>query len=146
MKAIIYSIFAGLLLLSFTSFVNPQETVVLVGITNIRSDKGEIQLGVYKDQETFDKEKEYKMYHFTKDKMKGNVLVVKLRLEPGDYGIALLDDENRNGEMDFSLLIPKEGYGFSNYYHKGLKRPDFDNFKFTVGTNTAKVQVKMKYM
>ena len=49
---------------------------------------------------------------------------------------------------DNSLIgIPKEGFGFSDYYHSTLKRPKFDDFKFTVNEDqTKRILVKIKYM
>lgn len=54
--------------------------------------------------------------------------------------------KNNNGEMDFGLMLPKEGFGFSNYIHSGLSRPDFEDFQFTVGTQSTKVKIQTKYM
>lgn len=139
-------IFIVPLFIGFTSFMNPPKTTVLVGITNLRSSNGSIQLGIYKDNESFQHEKEYMLKRFPKDNMKGNALVIKLELPPGEYGIALLDDENDNSKMDYGLVLPKEGFGFSNYYHSGLSRPKFEKFSFKVGQSTTKVRVKIKYM
>ena len=60
----------------------------------------------------------------------------------------IMDDENFNGKMDYSFLgIPKEGFGFSNYYHTGLTKPKLNSFAFEVLANkNTKVEVKMKYM
>jgi uncharacterized protein (DUF2141 family) len=34
-------------------------------------------------------------------------------IKPGNYAIAVIHDENRNGELDTNMFgIPKEGYGF----------------------------------
>jgi uncharacterized protein (DUF2141 family) len=44
-----------------------------------------------------------------------------------------LDDENSTGKMEYNMFgIPREGFGFSNYYHKGLLKPHFDAFSFSV--------------
>ena len=50
--------------------------------------------------------------------------------------------------MDYNFLgIPKEGFGFSNYYHTGLTKPKLNSFAFEVLENkNTKVEVKMKYM
>ena len=59
-----------------------------------------------------------------------------------------MDDENFNGKMDYNFIgIPKEGFGFSNYYHSGLTKPKLKSFAFEVIENkNTKVEVKMKYM
>ena len=74
--------------------------------------------------------------------------MVEVKLETGKYGISLMDDENFNGKMDFNFIgIPKEGFGFSNYYHTGLTKPNLKLFEFEVLVNKIpKVEVAMKYM
>ncbi|MDX1628565.1 MAG: DUF2141 domain-containing protein [Fulvivirga sp.] len=32
----------------------------------------------------------------------------------GNYGISVVQDENKNGEIDMGFMGPEEGYGFSN--------------------------------
>jgi uncharacterized protein (DUF2141 family) len=50
------------------------------------------------------------------------VLSVQLKLEQGEFGIALIDDENENSELDRnSIKVPKEGFGFSDFYLEQLK-------------------------
>jgi len=145
-QGLLLTISTAIVFLGFSSFRVPQKTTVLIGITNLRSEKGSIQMGIYKDDESFQEEKEFMLKRFSKKNMKGNILVVKMQLEPGEYGFALLDDENDNGKMDYGIMLPKEGFGFSNYYHKGMKRPHFEQFKFNVGQHTTRVKVKVKYM
>ena len=52
--------------------------------------------------------------------------VVWDNLPPGDYGVAVIHDENRNARLDRNLIgIPKEGFGFANNPHVGLSAPSF---------------------
>ena len=80
--------------------------------------------------------------------MKNGTLKVKLDLEFGEYGLSLLDDENNNTKMDYNFIgLPKEGFGFSNYYHTGFTKPHFNTFKFKhLKNNLAKVVIKVRYM
>ena len=105
-------------------------------------------MGIYKDDVSFDKEIAYKKAQAFKTKISNGTLLVEVKLEPGKYGISLLDDENFNGKMDYNFIgIPKEGFGFSNYYHSGLTKPKLKSFLFEVIENkNTKVEVKMKYM
>lgn len=53
-------------------------------------------------------------------------VVVWDSLPPGDYGVAVIHDENRNAKLDRNLIgIPKEGFGFANNPHVGLSAPPF---------------------
>lgn len=103
-------------------------------------------LGFYKDQKSFDDEKEFLLKTFPKEQVKNGTLTVTVSLEPGTYGIAMLDDENSNGEMDYGWVLPEEGFGFSNYYHTGLTKPTLDKFDFVVGNQPTEVGIKVKYM
>ncbi|GAB4288590.1 MAG: hypothetical protein Kow0068_14300 [Marinilabiliales bacterium] len=121
---------------------------VKVVISGLRNTKGQIVMGIFKDDESFNEEKPFMNKVFPKTNIKDNVLICSLTLKPGVYGISILDDENCDGEMNYNLLgIPLEGYGFSNYCHKGLTKPHFDNFKFMVtNTETRKILIKVQYM
>jgi uncharacterized protein (DUF2141 family) len=122
--------------------------VISVTIKDIKTPNGQILMGIYKDDVSFDKEIAYKKVQAFKTKIANGTLVVEVKLEPGKYGISLMDDENFNGKMDYNFIgIPKEGFGFSNYYHSGLSKPKLNSFLFEVIENkNMKVEVKMKYM
>jgi uncharacterized protein (DUF2141 family) len=52
--------------------------------------------------------------------------VVWEHVPPGDYGVAVIHDENRNARLDRNFIgIPKEGFGFANNPHVGLSAPPF---------------------
>ena len=63
----------------------------------------------------------------------------------GVYGLALLDDENKNTKMDYGWLLPKEGFGFGDYYHTKWSAPHFNDFKFYLNTDRS-VLMKIRYM
>ncbi len=69
-----------------------------------------------------------------------------IKIQTWENAKRLLDDENADGEMEYSWIgLPREGYGFSNYYHTGLIKPSFYDFDFILGKKNKFVQVKMKY-
>lgn len=117
-----------------------------VKITNIRNDKGWIQLQIYKDEKSFEDEKPWKQTHISKKDFNGNGLVYRISGFPeGTYGLALLDDENKNEEMDYKWLMPTEGFGFSDYYHTGWSKPVFNSFKFDFNADKT-VEMKIRYI
>lgn len=133
----------------FYSFINPSsepQTIVPLKITNIRSTEGNIVLGFYKDNTSFSKREPFMSKTYSKKHLKNGVVVYNIELPNGTYGIALLDDENKNGKVDYGFILPNEGFGFSNYYHKGLTSPSFERFAFKVDGSGKEVLVKMKYM
>src|SRR4030066_1427377 len=136
-----------LLLLIFSAItLNAQKVEVI--ITGIRSEKGQIAIGIFKDNETFRKEEPYLSKKFEKTGISKGEMKVQFSLEPGTYGLSLLDDENSNGKMEYKILgIPREGFGFSDYYHTGIKKPKFESFKFTINKDqTKKITIRIRYM
>lgn len=121
---------------------------VQLTIKGIRSTKGTLQIGIFKDNDSFKKEKSYKELKFTKANIINGILTVTFDFEPGKFGFALLDDENNNGKMDYNFIgFPLEGFGFSNYYHRGLTKPDFNVFSFTLNKNiNQKIVIDIRYM
>ena len=118
-----------------------------LNISGIGSLEGRLLIGIFKDQESFRKELYYKQLIIPKSDVSEKSLTITLDMEPGVYGFTLLDDENSNGKMDFNFIgIPREGYGFAEYYHKGLTRPHFDLFKQEILKNKKyRFEIKIKY-
>ncbi len=124
----------------------PNNYTITVGIANIRNKNGNIQLQIYRDQQTFAKETPWKVYYIPKKDMKGSTLIYQLTgFSPGTYGIAVLDDENSNTKMDYGIMMPKEGFGFGDFYLGGWSRPKFDDFKFRLNGNKT-VKVLLRYV
>ena len=117
-----------------------------VEITNIQNNKGKIVLAVFKDNDSFRKEEAFLKKSYHKNNLKMGEMTVKIKLGQGIYGITILDDENNDGKMKYNLIgLPKEGYGFSNFYHKGMSRPNLEDFNFIVNKKNKTIHVKLKY-
>ncbi|MDP4798318.1 MAG: DUF2141 domain-containing protein [Crocinitomicaceae bacterium] len=150
MKRFVFALLLMCLVFVNASFVNvvPSENghTLIVQIGNIRNSKGTIQLQLYKNQATYSKETPWKEYYVSKDDLNNKKLVYRITgLESGIYGVAILDDEDKDKKMKFSWMIPDEGFGFSDYYHVGMSRPKFDDFKFNL-TGDKTVKVIIRYM
>lgn len=125
-----------------------QQVSFKIEINNLKSSDGSIIVSVFKDQKSFKDEEPMKRVVISK---KGNMInktfKTDLTLPPGTYGIAVVDDENNDGKMNFNWMgIPKEGFGFSDYYHTGLSRPVFSDFSFDLAERRGVMNIKMKYM
>ena len=118
-----------------------------VHISGIRNNSGVIQLVFYTTSESFEKEKPMLTKIIPKTGMVNGTLSASYTgLKPGTYGVAILDDENTNQKMDYGLILPKEGFGFSDYYHTGMSRPKFAQFSFILGTADKTVQIRIRYL
>jgi len=136
----------GLLIDSTPNAVKVNDHNVKVVIEGVRSDKGKIVIAVFKDQEGFKNKNPVKRVELNKSELEGDEIV--LSLDAGIYGISVLDDENNNNKMDYNFLgMPKEGFGFSNYYHTGLSKPHFDKFKFEIkNTSVELIEIRLRYI
>ena len=144
MKTLIISIFLLLLLPAST---NDNQNVE-VTITGIRNTEGQMVIGVFRDDESFRKEQSYRELRYSKKDVSDSEMKVQFTIPPGTYGISILDDETGDGIMEYNFLgMPKEGFGFSDYYHTGLKLPKFDAFKFDLVEGQKKsIIVRIRYI
>ena len=130
-----------------TDFICQESKTLLINFSNLRNNKGYIRAGIYLDNNSFQDELPTRTISFKKEKAKNGKLKAEILINEGEYGIAVLDDENNNGKMDYKFFIPQEGYGFSNYIHSTLQKPNFVQFKFTVRKMIInEVNIPMKYI
>jgi uncharacterized protein (DUF2141 family) len=118
-----------------------------VHIKNIQRAKGQVCVAVFADAAAFQSEKAIWQTKCAKKMVSNGSLDLTISIHVGKYGLSVLDDENMSGKMEYNLLgIPREGFGFSNYYHRGFCKPAFDDFCFIVEKDETKViTVYMKY-
>ena len=134
------------LLLHLAVQVKAQTGKLIVHISNIKNTKGSMRLGLYQSEKEYKKEDSEIKKIVKKSIVKNGEMSIEMPINTGEYGIALLDDENDNGKMDFRFFMPTEGYGFSNIYHEGLAMPDYKKITFRIEKDkTTKVFVKVKY-
>jgi len=134
-----------ILILSSLQILTAQ--ILDVHIQNIRNTKGQLCIAVFTDEAGFKDEKTYWETKCHKTLIINGCFELKIELKPGKYGVSVLDDKNWNGKMEYNLFgIPREGFGFSNYYQRGICRPIFEDFSFILEKNETKsINIKMKY-
>ncbi len=137
-------LFSSSLLMSFGKTPAAEGPVTII-VDNIRSAKGSIAIGLYKDQQSFSQEKPFQKIIVPKKDYRNQQVRFQIQLPTGTYGIALLDDENDNKKMDYSFAFPKEGYGFSNHEHRGWSKPSFSNFDFYHNGQASTVRITVQY-
>ena len=105
-------------------------------IKNIRNAKGRLSIGVFKDADSFEKEKPYKIILIPKKELVGGTVKASIELEPGVYALSILDDENSDYKMEYNMVgLPKEGFGFANYYHGDFSKPNFKQFLVVINSS-----------
>lgn len=136
-------------LLACLFFLNSGLTAqtLTIHVANIRSSAGSLKIQFFTSAQSFDNEKPaFSRIVSKKDMFQGHLVLSLTDIKPGLYGVALLDDENNNQKMDYGLVLPKEGFGFSDYYHTGMSRPVFDKFDFIFGNGPKSVTIKIRYV
>ncbi|MXV38137.1 DUF2141 domain-containing protein [Flavobacteriaceae bacterium Ap0902] len=120
-----------------------QTAKINIEVDGITNNQGNIGIALYNNANDFT----IKEYRATKVKAKqGKVYAAFDEIPAGEYGIAILHDENKNDKMDFNMIgIPKEDYGFSNNPAIVLSKPKFKEVAFPVKKGESKkVKIKLK--
>jgi uncharacterized protein (DUF2141 family) len=118
-----------------------------IEIAGIRNDKGTLRIGVFMSQEGFRDEKPEYEFSLSKAGLENGRIALQIELPAGKYGISVLDDENSDGRMNYNLLgIPREGFGFSGYISRGMKKPRFSDFSFDLRSEVNVIKVRMRYV
>jgi len=105
---------------------------VIINIDGLRNDKGQIAIGIFKNDYNFQNELPDDGFLFDKADMVDGKMTIQFYLPPGEtYGVAYLDDENDDRVMNYNWLgLPKEGFGMGGHYPGGLFKPSFEDFSF----------------
>ena len=110
-----------------------EEKKIIVQVTNVTSEEGQIILAIYNSSENYDKR-----IAFQEVKLKPEIdtVIFETNVPDGEYLVMLVHDINNNGKLDTSFIgMPKEPVGLSNYDGKGIPGK-FKKHKFSVNENT----------
>jgi len=114
---------------------------LVVKITGIRSAEGNIRLAVRTDETSI-----AAAQIATIDPKTLTAEAVFENLPLGDYGVALIHDENKNEKLDFTDFgMPLEGYGHSNNPARRQGAPDFNETKFIFAASDTTITVNLIY-
>ena len=126
----------------------PAHTVdVRVAITELRSQRGVVRACMTSDPVRFPKCRgDANAYSIVVQASEAQSLDFP-GVRPGTYAIALLHDENGNGEADRTLgLMPREGFGFSRDARIRMGPPSFGDAAFDVSDAPVRQTIRMRYM
>jgi uncharacterized protein (DUF2141 family) len=120
-------LFLGILLAAGTLQAQNRLTVVIDGIEEV---KGHLMIGVY--------DKEGASINGKMEKVEGETVTVVFDvMAPGEYAVAVYQDENDNRKLDTGAFgIPKEKYGFSNNAKAKMGPPPFKERLFKIEEDT----------
>jgi uncharacterized protein (DUF2141 family) len=137
MKEYIYTL---AIFLSGIFCINAQNSIE-VEISNFASDKGIAMVGLFNSEASFMDDG----YMGKEVEIKDNKAFARFKDIPdGTYAILIYHDENKNGELDKFLGIPREDYGASNQAHSRLGPPRWQDARFEVkGGEIVKQSIKL---
>ncbi len=120
---------------------------VVITISDIRSSNGVVRACMTTKKSTFPNCRKDPNAYRVVVPADGKVTVRFTGIEPGDYALALLHDENDNGKADRALgMMPKEGFGFSRDAKVRLGPPKFKDAVFNHNGVNQALTVKMRYL
>ncbi len=119
----------------------PSMCTLTVKVTGIHDTDGNVRLAVRSGPDTVVQSQEVEI-----DSKTMTATAVFPNLPAGDYGVAALHDENKNGKLDFNEMgMPVEGYGHSNNPAKRMGPPNFEETKFTVNKPDTSIEIQLIY-
>ena len=113
--------------------------MVTIEITNVVIDNGLIHVSLFSSPEAL--RREGADYIFT-IQPSNTTVSHEITLPHGEYYIGVFQDANNNGSLDRNFLgVPRELFGVSNYFGRGLPSNNFERQKITVDSTTTKITV-----
>lgn len=148
MKTLIATIFSVMLLIPSINKDNTNtadKIDITVTIQGLRSGNGTIGVALHNEDSDFPEDEGIELKKVSLDGS-GDVEVTFKNVPAGDYAVAVMHDENSNGDIDFNEYgMPTEGFGFSNDAMGDMGPPDFDDAAFTAEDDTD-ISVSLIYM
>ncbi len=110
---------------------------VIVEINNIVANGGKVYLVVFFNSESFKNEKPDLAVEIPSDKPSA---IKEGSLPRGECVLFVFQDANNNIKLDCGLFgIPKEKFGISNYFGKGIPTRNFDKQKIKIDEKTGRI-------
>lgn len=137
-------VFANLPAIAFAQSSCPG---IHVDIPNIRNSAGAVACALFAGPEGFPA----KFLHFADKIVMTKVQRREARcdfagIKPGTYALAIIHDENLNGELDTNFWgVPTEGYGFSSDAKASLSAPSFSAASFSYNGQSLDLTIRLNY-
>ena len=139
MKIFINSYIIFFILLFFNTISIFSQHKLTIEISGFRNNNGNL---LY---ELFDKKKK-SINVGSIDITNNKCVIVYNNLKPGIYGFNYIHDENKNKKLDTKMLmIPTEGFGYSNNADGTFGPPAFKKWVFQIKEDT-KLNLKITYL
>lgn len=124
----------------------PAAGKVHIEIVDLRNDRGVVGLAVFRSSDGFPGSAQ-KAVVTRQLSIRDRRASIDLVMPPGELAVAVIHDENRNGELDTNWLgIPKEGYGASRDARRRFGAPRWKDARLPLADGeTLSVRIRMGY-
>lgn len=115
-----------------------------VKVENVSAKGGEIRIGLYDAQKFVTKGAKPDSGKIV-PATPGETIITVRDIVPGDYGVKVFQDENKNGKIDTNFIgFPVEPYGFSHDAKLKMGLPAFDAVRVALkpGENTITITLQ----
>ena len=128
-------------LLNLCSFsFQEKNTALTITVNNVKLNSGNVMIAIHNRT------------NFLKTRLiektisaSNSSLNITVSLAPGEYAVAVYQDENRNQRLDTNLVgIPQEPYAFSNNIRPKFRAPTFDESKITLAGQVQTVTLNLQ--
>ena len=99
-----------------------------IHVDGLRNSTGVVGAAIFKSPDGWPEDMNKTVHHWPTQIAPGahEATAVMEDLPPGNYGVVVIHDENRNRKLDRNFFgVPKEGFGFANNPHVGFSAPPF---------------------
>ena len=111
---------------------------LVVKVTNIKSNKGNIGVAISDSEKTFlGKAMENKS-----EKAQVGEMIFEFEVPNGTYTVRVMHDENKSGDLDKNFMgIPSEPYGISMDGKSRFGPPNYEDAVFTITDKNVKLTI-----
>ena len=119
---------------------------LVIELTNLRNNQGEIYLSLYSGPKGFPADVDVAVLNRQVLIQGVPFTIVISDLPYGEYAVSVLHDENRDGEMNTSMVgVPQEGFGFSGNPKTKMGPPEYEDTRFLLLVPEKKLSIVMTY-
>lgn len=119
-----------------------------VAIPNVRNNDGAVACALFSEPEGFPTKFMRFADKIVMTKIEGRQARCDfISIKPGTYALAVIHDENLNGELDTNFWgVPTEGYGFSSGAKVSMfKAPSFSDAQLSYDGEILNLEISLKY-
>ncbi len=133
----------ALLIVLLPGLAVAETSKLTVHVINAVPEQGIIEVSLFNSPESF--LKETLVQQSGPSNASGDFIATFSRLEHGEYAVVVVHDENSNETYDAGFLgFGAEGLGYSNNIRPWFGRPDFDQVKITLDSESAEIEIDLE--